>query len=250
MNKFLLIQWLSGVELINVKLDRRPSENEITETSEYWSEHDVTVKYKTSSERKINSNGSQQIKIHYKKQNNKKLIEEYGELKYLWGTTTIIVNADLESATADWKVKIPKEEYDGKALSCLVLLVHPKKLFEIEIERETVSRIKKKQSEFKQLLLNFTPKYCAITKETTLAVLDAAHIVEAHEGGSISLNNGILLRSDIHRLYDARLFRILQDGSIEINNKISDEYRKILKNKKVDPEIIKRISAALKERGN
>ncbi len=43
---------------------------------------------------------------------------------------------------------------------------------------------------------------CAVTKERTLPALDAAHIRPYREGGKHEPPNGLLLRSDIHRLFD------------------------------------------------
>ena len=43
---------------------------------------------------------------------------------------------------------------------------------------------------------------CAITKERTLPALEAAHIHRYSWGGEHLLSNGLLLRSDLHRLFD------------------------------------------------
>ena len=46
---------------------------------------------------------------------------------------------------------------------------------------------------------------CAVTGEKTLPVLDAAHILPYSKGGSHDVRNGLLLRRDIHSLFDRRL---------------------------------------------
>ena len=43
---------------------------------------------------------------------------------------------------------------------------------------------------------------CAITGERTLPVLEAAHIKPYVSGGPHQPENGLLLRSDLHRLFD------------------------------------------------
>jgi HNH endonuclease len=43
---------------------------------------------------------------------------------------------------------------------------------------------------------------CSVTAERTLPILDAAHIQPYAEGGEHSVTNGLLLRTDIHRLLD------------------------------------------------
>ena len=70
----------------------------------------------------------------------------------------------------------------------------------------------------KQILENYNYK-CAVTKCATQAALEAAHIrvLETDEDGirkdSNSLANGILLRSDIHALFDAFLITLSEDGT-------------------------------------
>ena len=49
---------------------------------------------------------------------------------------------------------------------------------------------------------------CAVTGSTAVAVLEAAHIVPFAEGGPALPANGILMRSDIHTLFDLRLISI------------------------------------------
>ena len=58
------------------------------------------------------------------------------------------------------------------------------------------------QGEFRQHLLAMDT-CCAVTGETCESVLEAAHIVPAHKGGCEVPSNGILLRADIHRLFDS-----------------------------------------------
>ena len=58
------------------------------------------------------------------------------------------------------------------------------------------------QGSFRQQLLELDG-CCTISGEDCHAALEAAHIVPAHRGGREVLSNGILLRADIHRLYDS-----------------------------------------------
>ena len=75
--------------------------------------------------------------------------------------------------------------------------------------RITTTRLQRAQAEFRVMLLD-SDKVCTVTGETCHAVLEAAHVVPVHRGGRESLSNGILLRSDVHRLFGAKLpgFRI------------------------------------------
>lgn len=58
------------------------------------------------------------------------------------------------------------------------------------------------QGTFRVLVTDAYGKRCAITGEKTLPVLEAAHIRPYAEGGAHELSNGLLLRSDLHTLFD------------------------------------------------
>ena len=58
------------------------------------------------------------------------------------------------------------------------------------------------QRRFRIALLDLYEETCAITGHGPQFALDAAHIQPHSDGGSNSLNNGLLLRADIHKLFD------------------------------------------------
>jgi len=58
------------------------------------------------------------------------------------------------------------------------------------------------QGTFRVLITDSYERRCAVTKEKALPVLDAAHIRPVSEGGEHRVDNGLLLRSDIHALFD------------------------------------------------
>ena len=58
------------------------------------------------------------------------------------------------------------------------------------------------QGAFRLLVTDLYGRRCAITKERTLPALEAAHIRPYAEGGGHSPSNGILMRRDIHSLFD------------------------------------------------
>ncbi len=66
---------------------------------------------------------------------------------------------------------------------------------------------------------------CAMTGERTLPVLQAAHIKPYSEGGPHSMGNGLLLRSDLHTLFDAGYIAVTNDYHIEVSRKIREEYK-------------------------
>lgn len=65
---------------------------------------------------------------------------------------------------------------------------------------------------------------CAVTKESTLIALEAAHIVPYAKEQKHEVSNGLLLRADFHRLFDAGLVGIDADYRIRISGRIRDLY--------------------------
>lgn len=95
-----------------------------------------------------------------------------------------------------------------------------------KIEDATALRqvvLRRYQSVFRQALLSKRPNRCAITGTTELSVLEAAHIIPYAErfADRDKPENGILLRSDIHKLFDAHLISINpKTKEIEVSEKI------------------------------
>ena len=58
------------------------------------------------------------------------------------------------------------------------------------------------QRSFRAVVLNRYHRRCAITGNKIRPVLQAAHIRPVSEGGENRLDNGLLLRSDVHTLFD------------------------------------------------
>lgn len=65
---------------------------------------------------------------------------------------------------------------------------------------------------------------CSISGERTLPALEAAHIKSYNKAGPNLIRNGLLLRSDIHKLFDAGYITITKDFKVEVSNKIREEF--------------------------
>lgn len=59
------------------------------------------------------------------------------------------------------------------------------------------------QTAFRRILLDAYKQRCAATGCSALDALEAAHVEPFKAGGIDTLSNGILLRADLHRLFDA-----------------------------------------------
>ena len=80
------------------------------------------------------------------------------------------------------------------------------------------------QGAFRILIMDIYNRRCAITGEKTLPVLEAAHIKPYAESGSHFTSNGILLRSDMHKLFDSGYLTITTDCKIEVSKRIREEF--------------------------
>jgi putative restriction endonuclease len=65
---------------------------------------------------------------------------------------------------------------------------------------------------------------CALTGEKTLPVLEAAHIKPYAEQGPHRIQNGLLLRSDLHILFDQGYFTITPDHHVLVSKRIREEF--------------------------
>ncbi len=99
----------------------------------------------------------------------------------------------------------------------------------IEAEQEKTKRggrSAKDQSKFRKEVLKAYDYKCAITGEsiqiknpkTITYLLEAAHIIPYSDAGSFSVNNGIALSVEMHRLFDKKLFtfKYNSDGNLEV----------------------------------
>ena len=80
------------------------------------------------------------------------------------------------------------------------------------------------QGAFRALVTNAYERRCAITGESTLPVLEAAHIMPVAHDGLHNTYNGLLLRSDFHKLFDIGLVTVTPEHRVVVSNKIKDLY--------------------------
>lgn len=77
------------------------------------------------------------------------------------------------------------------------------------------------QSRFRKQILEASEGACLLTGEKTLDVLEAGHIIPVEHGGTDVVANGLCLRIDIHRLFDAGKIRIKSNGDVVLNDQIA-----------------------------
>lgn len=66
---------------------------------------------------------------------------------------------------------------------------------------------------------------CAATREHSLPALEAAHIRPIAREGHHQVRNGLLLRADLHRLFDQGYLTVTDDHAIEVSRRLRVDYQ-------------------------
>lgn len=89
---------------------------------------------------------------------------------------------------------------------------------------EFLTRSRLGQGAFRVLVTEAYTRRCSITGERTLPALEAAHIKPFAKSGPNVTANGLLLRSDLHKLFDLGYLSITPALSVEVSRKIKEEF--------------------------
>ena len=90
---------------------------------------------------------------------------------------------------------------------------------------EYLTRGRLGQGAFRVLVTDAYERRCAVTGEKTLPVLEAAHIKPYSMNGPHRVNNGILLRSDLHKLFDLGYVTVTPDLRLEVSARLKAEWQ-------------------------
>jgi putative restriction endonuclease len=80
------------------------------------------------------------------------------------------------------------------------------------------------QGAFRVLVTDAYNRRCAVTGEKTLPVLEAAHIRPYAHKGPHRISNGILLRSDVHKLFDLGYLTVTPQLKLEVSPRLKAEW--------------------------
>jgi putative restriction endonuclease len=80
------------------------------------------------------------------------------------------------------------------------------------------------QGAFRIAVTDAYQRRCAVTGERTLPALDAAHIRPYGQGGEHTVTNGLLLRRDIHCLFDLGYVTVTPAHIFEVSPRIREEF--------------------------
>jgi putative restriction endonuclease len=132
------------------------------------------------------------------------LVEDYDDY-----TRTFLLHGPIEmgQSPADWGTVDPLDSGDSYPAWFAAEDAPP---METDSRRRVAGDrvVREKQGAFHDALVSAYGGRCAVTRYDALAALDAAHILPFRGGTSDTARNGILLRADIHRLFDRYLVAV------------------------------------------
>jgi putative restriction endonuclease len=80
------------------------------------------------------------------------------------------------------------------------------------------------QGAFRVMVTDAYERRCVVTNERTLPVLEAAHIKPYSLTGQHEVSNGLLLRSDLHTLFDRGYVTVAPDMRLRVSRRIHEEF--------------------------
>jgi len=90
--------------------------------------------------------------------------------------------------------------------------------------REALGRVRLGQGTFRLMVTDAYERRCAVTREKALPALQAAHIRPVTEGGQHQIANGLLLRSDVHALFDHGYVTITPDLEFRVSRRLKTDF--------------------------
>ena len=158
----------------------------------------------------------------------------------LWGTNTIVLKQGDRTGHCCWRPSGAKRSYKVRWEANSLGESHDRPL-----SRYWRSR---RYADFRKIILAADGHRCVITEEETPQALEAAHLVPAKNGENDISCNGITLRADLHRLFDAGLFTFDESGKVMISEPQSpsfDAYRQQLQNAQLRSPTLERVRETL-----
>jgi putative restriction endonuclease len=80
------------------------------------------------------------------------------------------------------------------------------------------------QAGFKAVVQEAYARRCAVTGHKILPTLQAAHVIPVAHGGQHRIDNGILLRSDVHTMFDRGYLGIDEEFRLRVSSRLRSEF--------------------------
>lgn len=144
-----------------------------------------------------------------------------------------------------FQAKIPESHVErelvkAEAEASVLSSFDPKDM--VDGRKKVIQEIVRRQGQpkFRRELLKVYGGKCVVTDCSVEAVLEAAHIAPYLGSDSNVVQNGLLLRADIHTLFDLGLFKIRANGTIRLHEKLSGTVYEQYQGQAIRPPVDKR----------
>lgn len=134
-----------------------------------------------------------------------KVIMNYSSENYDWLYDLLLSSEDIE-----------RDLY----LVRLIVREHLHRELCIDVEKVSMIARRRAQLRFRNRLLAKFNHRCMVSGCTLVAALEACHIVPYAATECNALGNGIVLRSDLHRLFDSYMLTILPSGEVLASDEV------------------------------
>lgn len=74
------------------------------------------------------------------------------------------------------------------------------------------------------LVIEAYQRRCALTGDSALPALETAFIRPEKDGGLLRVDNGMLMRADLKRLFSAGYLTVTQDGRVRVSRRLAEDY--------------------------
>jgi len=137
-----------------------------------------------------------------------------------WPSNTVVgKNMDTEKGEGKRLFQEICDRLQGSSATSYVATNETKERYQYSLSKHRLG-----QGAFRVLVTDAYLRQCAISGEKTLPVLEAVHIKPYAENGPNHVQNGILLRSDIHKLFDKGYITIAPDFRVEVSKRIKEDF--------------------------
>ena len=234
------IEFFHGIDVEHLDQIRQ-----FTTVPAVWPRHEggTPVEYTVTRHCKRPIPGEVHLVVHYDQAANEDLVKKWGD-EIHWGRNTIILKQGERNGICHWR-------REGTAKVYKV----PWKTFDLGANKKKRPHApyfgSRREARFRTMILNCDKHRCTLTGETTIQALDAAHLIPAAKGENDFPFNGITLRADLHRLFDACLFTFKRNGKVKILERgpvLSEAYIQLLCNARLPQATRRRVKDTLASR--
>ncbi len=203
-----------------------------------WPRHQggTNVAYKVRAHTEPGPNNEVHLVVEYHERDNRQLARTHD---IGWGTNRIVLTQGNREGRCRWRIAPDlKERTDilWRSFDLAAAQGRP---------RATYLR-SKRYGQFRRVILDADGRRCVLTGESTAAALEAAHLIPAKVGENDKPFNGIALRADLHRLFDAGLFTFAKNGQVVLaDDGVSSDYRILLGGRGLADDTLQRVRDTL-----